>query len=131
MRERERLEDFRGGHVACRQCRRLLFFAPDTLGTGGGIVCCQIAYVPTQQRIDLLIYDRLQPHDLAELGTTTTIAEPPPLVIDPDEQPLPYDEDYQESTTEDEDELAEMVVTPDEARRREAERILALTRRQG
>ena len=59
MRQRECLEDFRGGHVACRDCKRLLFFDPEELATAQPRICCGIAYVPQRRQLDLYIFDRL------------------------------------------------------------------------
>ena len=62
MRERERLEDFRGGHVACRGCKRLLFFPVDRRKK---LTCCGFLYAPEPGPVDLVIYDRLTPEEVA------------------------------------------------------------------
>lgn len=66
MRERERLEDFRGGGVACRGCRRVLHFPAGSaaLGDMAPRVCCGFAYVPTERQVDLIIYEGVQPGDV-------------------------------------------------------------------
>ena len=82
MRERERLEDFRGGLVACRQCKRLLQFYHE-LHPQFSItqVCCGIAYKPTRHQVDLVIYDRLTPGDTAFLDEYDVVPPAGPVEI--------------------------------------------------
>jgi hypothetical protein len=139
MRERERLEDFRGGHVACRGCKRLLYFAPETLATSPPLVCCGIAYVPTQHQVDLLIYDKLQPGELPDL---VALPPPGPVEIAPEDEEDEFPhldlalgadvalDDMEPSPTE-EAELAGMAATPEQIAARKAERIAQITKRRG
>jgi hypothetical protein len=126
MRERERLEDFKGGHVACRGCKRLLYFPPGALGLPQ--LCCGIAYVPTQQQVDLCIYDRLQP---GEIEGAVEIPTPPPVEVEgeaDDDGERPVDDPY-EATAQDEAELDAVAVTPEQALERRAARVAELKRR--
>src|SRR5712691_421818 len=105
MHERERLEDFRGGMVACRGCKRLLNFAPDHLVA---LVCCGILYRPEPGPLDLVIYDRVQAH---EWDDALVLPPPHPVIVeataedvqryvtlpDPGMETLDADEDYGEA----------------------------------
>jgi hypothetical protein len=75
MHERERLEDFRGGGVACRGCHRILMFHPDKLMA---LSCCGFLYRPEPGPLDLVIYDRVGP---AELEGALVIPAPGPTVV--------------------------------------------------
>lgn len=123
MRERERLEDFRGGHVACRGCKRLLFF--DTKHMATPLRCCDIAYVPTRTQIDLIIYDRLGPDDFAE-----AIAQPPPPPVEVSilgEEVIAEDET--EEVAVNDAEVDDMVATAAQIKERTAERMAQLRAR--
>lgn len=133
MRERERLEDFRGGHVACRGCKRLIFFAPEGMGP---VICCGLAYVPTRHQIDLIIYDRIQPGDLEV--TAIVLPAPEPLQIqstedaraflDGNEPPGLVEEETDEVDISDA-EIASMAATAEEIAARRPEREATLARR--
>ena len=58
MRERERIGDFRGGHVACRGCGGVIFFAPER--GEQTILCCSYLYRTERGPLDMVIYDRLE-----------------------------------------------------------------------
>ena len=122
MRERERLEDFHGGLVACRGCKRLLHFPPEPTTP---ILCCGLGYVPTRHQIDLIIYDRVQPGELED-------AEPVPP---PEPEPIPEDEEgiepegFPELTPEEERDLAGLVATAEEIAERTPARQAALKQR--
>ena len=138
MRERERLDDFRGGYVACRGCKRLIFFHPGISEHTAPILCCGIAYVPTRHQIDLVIYDRLSPDELDQLGAEV-IPAPGPVVIppgDPNEvDDLPYrlpvgdpTEDAEEVTISEAD-VDSMLATAAQIAERRVERQAVLQRR--
>lgn len=126
MRERERLEDFRGGHVACRGCKRLLFFAPDELAQPKR--CCGFVYAPTRHQIDLVIYDRLMPGEFAEAEGEPA---PAPMAIT-DESPekglVPDPPPWEQAEVSDV-ELDDLVATPAQIAEREIERQISLARR--
>ncbi len=132
MRERERLDDFQGGAVACRGCKRLLVFDSGDMQPQR---CCIYAYVPSQRQVDLVIYDKLAPGEYCEIPSV----EPrEPLVIaacayeetmgDSDEVsgPDPYLVDETEISNEEVDILA---VTAEQVEERKAERLADLRRR--
>jgi hypothetical protein len=139
MRERERLIDFRGGHVACRGCKRLILFTPGELVR---VHCCGYLYVPEYGPMDLAIYDRLAPGEDAD---AQVMPPPPPLVVLPNEEetlwyggepaPAPPDpapdegEDDEEPGEGEDAEVAAMLATPQEIQERRAERQQQLKRR--
>lgn len=133
MRERERLDDFKGGHVACRGCKRLLYFDPEALraGTARVTVCCGIAYAPERSRIDVVIYDRLAPEDFVEEEVLTLPVAPPIEIHDHDDPVLApsVPETYEDEGNE--AELAALLVTPETAAERHSERVATLKARQG
>lgn len=119
MRERERLNDFRGGAVACRVCKRILQFGEGPLLPQ---VCCGMAYVPEQQQIDLVIYDRLLADEFGDIRPIEIVA---PIVI-----PEDHGEEVEEKEIEvDDSELAGMVATDEQIAERSAERIKQLAGR--
>ena len=134
MRERERLEDFRGGHVACRACKRLLFFSPDALEQP--MLCCEIVYAPTKHQVDLVIYDRLHPDELAELGAQV-MPSPGPLQVQATDDAVEYldthappglmDEEREDAVSE--ADIDSMVATAVEIAERAPERKASLHRR--
>jgi len=122
MHERERLEDFRGGMVACRGCKRLLNFAPDRLVA---LVCCGILYRPEPGPVDLVIYDRVQADEWE--GALVLPGPQPTIVIASEEDVQHYvtlpdeEEDYGEPEPSDED-VSGMLATAEEIQARFAER---------
>lgn len=121
MRERERLDDFRGGHVACRGCRRLMFFES---GITKAVVCCGYAYMPTQHQIDLVIYDRVQP---GEVPDAVRMPTPEPVVVDEYGEPDP--EELYESLPGEEAEADAMVATAEQIEANKEVREAELKRR--
>ncbi len=133
MRERERLDDFQGGAVACRGCKRLLYF---DLATLTPIRCCTFAYVPSQRQVDLIIYDKLVAGDLQDVAIQEA---PAPLVI----APTAYDEtmgDTDEAAVlpdpylEEEEEISDaaidiLAITAEQVQERKAERLAQIKRR--
>ena len=136
MRQRERLEDFRGGHVACRGCRRLLYFDPEALRHGSArvFVCCGLAYAPERARIDVVIYDRLDDNAFPE---EWHIERPGPVAVHASEDPVldptaPEPEDESEGDIDiDEEEIAAMAATQESVEARHADRVATLRARQG
>jgi len=135
MRQRERLDDFRGGHVACRVCKRLMYFDHGTLllGNEPGYRCCGIAYVPERRQVDLVIYDRLDADDFAE---ALPLDVPEPVAVHASEDPVldpsaPEPEDVEPLREAEESELEQMVATAEQAEARRAERVATLKARQG
>lgn len=119
MRERERLDDFRGGAVACRVCKRIMEFEAQNLLPQ---VCCGMAYVPEQKQIDLVIYDRLLADEFADIKPIEAIC---PIVI-PEDHGEP---DLEEEVEVSEAELAGMAATDAQIAERSAERIKQLAGR--
>ena len=122
MRERERLEDFQGGLVACRGCKRLLSFPPEPVTP---ILCCGIGYVPTRHQVDLIIYDRVQP---GEIEGAEEVPRPEPESI-PEEEEGVEPEGLPEPTPQEERELEALVATAAEIAGRQAGRQAALKER--
>ena len=82
MRQRELLEDFKGGHVACRGCRRLLSFSLDALQGGQIVSCCDYLYMATPHQIDLGIFDQVTAQDIIAFGDAVVqMSGPPPRLI--------------------------------------------------
>ena len=122
MRERERLEDFQGGLVACRGCKRLLHFPPDPVTP---LLCCGLAYVPTRHQVDLIIYDRIQP---GEVGGADEVPAPE-LEPVPDEDEGVEPEGLPEPTPQEERELESLAATAAEIAERSPARQVALKQR--
>jgi len=126
MRERERLEDFQGGGIACRLCKRVMDFG---VGLMTPQICCNIAYVPTQRQIDVVIYDRLTADEMAMYAGTvgaTVHYQLPPVVIPDEEDGIPEPEVEVEV---DEEEVGSMLVSDAEIAARTAERLAQIRNR--
>ena len=131
MRTREVIEDFRGGHVACRSCRKLMYFDPEEVAGSVPQKCCEIVYVPTRAQVDLHIYDRLGPDDFPDVQRAGLSA---PVVIEPLEDAPSVPEEWEEALSMEEmarmeAELDAVVVSPEDAKARRQERIETLKRR--
>lgn len=85
MRLRERLEDFKGGWVACRGCGRLLEFPA---GQEHATQCCSYGYVARFGPLEVTIYSDVQPGELPEVtAPAPSAANPPPRPDTPEEVP--------------------------------------------
>src|SRR5262245_51840869 len=131
MRERERLEDFRGGLVACRGCHRLVNFVP---GEFLPVTCCGYLYSPEGGPVDLVIYDRLAPEDL--LYVQRMPAETIPVDAEPQEpDPEPEPEGVPDPDPEDDEdapsdaEVADLVASAAQIADRRPGRLQALRQR--
>lgn len=127
MRERERLDDFQGGGIACRVCKRVMDFG---VGLMAPQICCGMAYVPTQRQIDVVIYDKLTAEECAMYGDMDDAqvheTPPQPLVIPAEEdgEPEPEDEEAPDET-----EVESLLVSDEEIAARTAARLEQLRSR--
>jgi hypothetical protein len=122
MRERERLEDFRGGHVACRGCKRLLLFQPGELLQ---VTCCGYLYSPEQGVINLIIYDRLEPGEAAQ----AQVAAPVPVAVVEAAPGEDWEEPYDPQVEPSEGEIDAMAASAETISARRTARVAQLKRR--
>jgi hypothetical protein len=124
VRERERLDDFRGGHVACRGCKRLILFQPGELLQ---VRCCEYLYSPEQGVINLIIYDRLEPGEAAHAQVAH--AEPVAVIEAAPGEDWWREEPAEASVEPSESEIDGMAATAETIAARRADRVEQVKRR--
>jgi hypothetical protein len=134
MRERERLEDFKGGAIACRVCHRLMYFNPERLMAGAerSRLCCDIGYMIERSRIDIVIVDRLGPEESEGFVIQAAPANAPILIEEDPPCPAAAESTavrYGGALEIDAEEIESMVVTPATSDARKAERLTMLRQR--